>query len=75
MKDRPIKPLDNAVYWVEYVIRHQGAPHLRYPGMDLTWYQRHLLDVVAFVIGTSFLILSSIYIFLKLLFQKKKVNK
>ena len=50
MRDRPLKPVDSALYWIEYVIRHQGAPHLRYPGADLNWFQRNLFDVVAFVI-------------------------
>ena len=27
-KDQPIDPLENAVWWTEYVIRHKGAPHL-----------------------------------------------
>ncbi|BES95203.1 glucuronosyltransferase [Nesidiocoris tenuis] len=35
--DRPVKPLDLAVYWCEYVINHKGAPHLRKP--TLAWYQ------------------------------------
>ncbi|RZC34703.1 UDPGT domain containing protein [Asbolus verrucosus] len=28
-KDRPMSPVDTAIYWVEYVIRHKGAPQLR----------------------------------------------
>ncbi|XP_049946280.1 UDP-glycosyltransferase UGT5-like [Schistocerca serialis cubense] len=45
--DRPTHPLDEAVYWTEYVIRHQGAPHLRSAALHLSWYQYLLLDVVA----------------------------
>ncbi|XP_049943020.1 UDP-glycosyltransferase UGT5-like isoform X2 [Schistocerca serialis cubense] len=45
--DRPIHPLDEAVYWTEYVIRHRGAPHLRSAALDLSWFQYLLLDVVA----------------------------
>ncbi|XP_024080454.1 UDP-glucuronosyltransferase 2A3-like isoform X3 [Cimex lectularius] len=45
--DRPMSPLDTAVYWVEYVIRHKGAPHLRSAARDMTWYQYHNLDVYA----------------------------
>ncbi|XP_972349.3 UDP-glycosyltransferase UGT5-like isoform X1 [Tribolium castaneum] len=71
MKDRPIKPLDNAIYWIEYVIRHQGAPHLRYPGMDLNWFQRNLLDVGAFATIALLLILALIRLIVKLIFNKK----
>ncbi|XP_073973357.1 UDP-glycosyltransferase UGT4-like isoform X1 [Rhodnius prolixus] len=47
MKDIPIDPLDNALYWIEYVIRHRGAPHLRPAVLDLHWYQYLMLDVIA----------------------------
>ncbi|XP_057670661.1 uncharacterized protein LOC130902488 [Diorhabda carinulata] len=59
IKDRPIKPLDLAVYWVEFVIRHKGAPHLKVYGSNLPWYQYFLLDVII-VWGLVFLI--SIYL-------------
>uniref|UniRef100_A0A1B6H914 UDP-glucuronosyltransferase n=1 Tax=Homalodisca liturata TaxID=320908 RepID=A0A1B6H914_9HEMI len=45
--DRPQSPLDTAVYWTEYVIRHGGAPHLQSAAVHLTWYQYYLLDVIA----------------------------
>ncbi|XP_046658304.1 LOW QUALITY PROTEIN: UDP-glycosyltransferase UGT5-like [Homalodisca vitripennis] len=43
--DRPMSPLDTAVYWTEYVLRHKGARHLRSPAVDMPWYQLWLLDV------------------------------
>jgi len=46
-RDQPLTPLEQAVYWTEYVIRHNGAPHLRSAVMDLAWYQYFLLDVIA----------------------------
>ncbi|CAH1402287.1 unnamed protein product [Nezara viridula] len=46
MKDRPLSVMDNAVYWVEYVLRHRGAPHLRSAAVELSWYQYLLLDVI-----------------------------
>lgn len=45
--DRPMKPLDMGVYWIEYVLRHKGASHLRSPSLDLSFPQYMLLDVVA----------------------------
>ncbi|XP_032967923.1 UDP-glucuronosyltransferase 1-1-like isoform X5 [Rhinolophus ferrumequinum] len=59
-KDRPIEPLDLAVFWVEFVMRHKGAPHLRPAAHDLTWYQYHSLDVIGFllaiVLGVAFIV-------------------
>jgi len=46
-RDQPLTPLEQAVYWTEYVIRHKGAPHLRSAVLDLAWYQYFLLDVIA----------------------------
>ncbi|XP_030046401.1 UDP-glucuronosyltransferase 2A1 [Microcaecilia unicolor] len=48
--DQPIKPLDRAVFWIEFVMRQKGAKHLRPASHHLTWYQYHCLDVIAFLI-------------------------
>lgn len=48
--DRPVKPLDLAVFWTEFVIRHKGATHLRVAAHDLTWIQYHSLDVIGFLV-------------------------
>lgn len=45
--DQPETPLERAVFWVEYVMRHNGAPHLRSASLDLHWTQEALLDVYA----------------------------
>ncbi|XP_050005661.1 UDP-glucuronosyltransferase 2B31-like isoform X1 [Alexandromys fortis] len=49
--DQPVKPLDRAVFWIEYVMRHKGAKHLRVAAHDLTWYQYHSLDVLGFLLA------------------------
>ncbi|KAI2653969.1 UDP-glucuronosyltransferase 2A3 [Labeo rohita] len=28
-RDTPVKPLDSALFWIEFVMRHKGAAHLR----------------------------------------------
>ncbi|XP_021395298.1 UDP-glucuronosyltransferase 1A1 isoform X3 [Lonchura striata] len=55
--DRPIHPLDLAVHWVEFVMRHKGAPHLRPAAHDLNWVQYHSLDVIAFLVAITLLFL------------------
>ncbi|XP_065697555.1 UDP-glucuronosyltransferase 1A1-like isoform X2 [Patagioenas fasciata] len=60
--DRPIHPLDLAVHWVEFVMKHKGAPHLRPAAHDLNWIQYHSLDVIAFLLAV---VLLSLFISLK----------
>ncbi|XP_040273897.1 UDP-glucuronosyltransferase 2A1-like isoform X1 [Bufo bufo] len=61
--DQPVKPLDRAVFWIEFVMRHKGAKHLRPASHDLSWYQYHCLDVIGFLLICLFLIL---YIIIKI---------
>ncbi|XP_010609472.1 UDP-glucuronosyltransferase 2B15 isoform X2 [Fukomys damarensis] len=49
--DQPMKPLDRAAFWIEFVMRHKGAKHLRPLAQNLTWYQYHSLDVIGFLLA------------------------
>ncbi|XP_040213502.1 UDP-glucuronosyltransferase 1A1-like isoform X8 [Rana temporaria] len=60
--DRPIHPLDLAVHWVEFVMRHKGAPHLRPAAHDLNWIQYHSIDVFAFLFAV---LVTSLFISIK----------
>ncbi|XP_063069611.1 UDP-glucuronosyltransferase-like isoform X9 [Engraulis encrasicolus] len=51
--DRPIEPLDLAVFWTEFVMRHKGAEHLRPAAHELNWVQYHSLDVMAFLLAIA----------------------
>lgn len=48
-RDRPMHPLDEALYWVEYVLRHSGAKHIQSQAVHLNWLQYHSLDVFGFL--------------------------
>jgi hypothetical protein len=70
-KDEPGNPLSRVLWWMECVIRHNGAKHLRPATLDLAWYQYLLLYVVAFLflllaitVLVSYLILKNIYLYL-----------
>ncbi|XP_061463767.1 UDP-glucuronosyltransferase 1A1-like isoform X1 [Rhineura floridana] len=55
--DRPIQPIDLAVHWVEFVMKHKGAPHLRPAAHDLNCIQYHSIDVIAFLLAVALLAL------------------
>nr|XP_057943232.1 UDP-glucuronosyltransferase 2A1-like [Doryrhamphus excisus] len=46
-RDQPIKPMDQAVFWIEYVIRHKGAAHLKAKSVQMSWFVYHSIDVMA----------------------------
>jgi glucuronosyltransferase len=75
--DNPRKPLDEAIYWIEYVARHKGAKHLKSAGINLPWYKYLLLDILATIIlYCIFLIclLKKIVIWLKNIIWKPKIQ-
>ncbi|KAK9504741.1 hypothetical protein O3M35_011007 [Rhynocoris fuscipes] len=74
--------MDNAIYWIEYVIRHKGAPHLRPAVVDLYWYQSLMVDVILFyaiILITILYVMKLIIIIpcklLKYLFKRKDKNQ
>ncbi|XP_055967184.1 UDP-glucuronosyltransferase 2B31-like [Sorex fumeus] len=50
-RDQPVKPLDRAVFWIEFIMRHKGAKHLRPASHRLSLLQYHSLDVICFLLA------------------------
>lgn len=59
-KDKPYDSLENAIWWIEFVMRHNGAPHLHFNGVDTAWYQQFDLDIIVFLSITLFLVLCAL---------------
>lgn len=64
-RDRPLGPMKTAIYWVEYVIRHKGASHMRSPAAEMNFLQRNSLDVIAFLCFVVYIVV----LFVKHLFR------
>ncbi|XP_030246713.1 UDP-glucuronosyltransferase 2B13-like, partial [Drosophila navojoa] len=54
--DQKDTPLERAIWWTEYVLRHNGAPHLRSASRDLNMAQLHGLDTWGLLCGLAFII-------------------
>ncbi|XP_066137700.1 UDP-glycosyltransferase UGT5-like [Euwallacea fornicatus] len=72
--DRPMPPMETAVYWVNYIIRHGGAPHLKVAGINLPWYKYFMVDVIGFLILVILLILFSLKFAFKKIFKRPKTK-
>ncbi|KAL3289131.1 hypothetical protein HHI36_003569 [Cryptolaemus montrouzieri] len=51
LKKQPVKPLENAIWWIEHIIEHKGGDHLRNIGMELEWYQLYMVDIMLFFLA------------------------
>ncbi|CAL4126253.1 unnamed protein product, partial [Meganyctiphanes norvegica] len=58
LQDQKESPAERAVWWIEYAIRHKGAPHLQYAGKKLNTIQFHMIDVWTFLISLVILWIS-----------------
>ncbi|KAL0968686.1 hypothetical protein UPYG_G00270200 [Umbra pygmaea] len=55
-RDQPVKPLDTAVFWIEFVMRHKGARHLRSESYKMSWIVYHSVDVIATLLACVLII-------------------
>lgn len=47
LNDNLQSPLDEAMYWIEYAAKFDGAKHLKSPATKLSWFEYLSLDVIA----------------------------
>lgn len=78
-RDQPEKPIDRAVWWTEYLLRHPNPVHLQSPVPKLGFLRSNLFDIV-FAVGFICCLMFTLiaYIALKYLWcrtmEKKKIE-
>ncbi|KAH8388586.1 hypothetical protein KR093_010489, partial [Drosophila rubida] len=50
-RDQPSTPLEKAVWWTEYVLRHKGAPHMRMAEEDMGFVPYYRLNIFSVLLG------------------------
>ncbi|XP_034536373.1 UDP-glucuronosyltransferase 2B31-like [Notolabrus celidotus] len=76
-RDTPMKPMDSALFWIEFVMRHKGAGHLKAQSYKMPWYSYHSVDVFLFMGCVVLLLLLTTVMLLRCLCTKmcrKKVK-
>ncbi|XP_075985930.1 UDP-glucosyltransferase 2-like [Anticarsia gemmatalis] len=76
--DEPMKPLDRAVWWTEYVIRHGGAKHLQSPAAHISWAEYLELELVFLILAVFSVVCILVFIMLRSLYNfvtKKNSDK
>ncbi|XP_037817472.1 UDP-glycosyltransferase UGT4-like [Lucilia sericata] len=76
-RDQPMTPKETVLFWIEYVLRHDGALHLRNKGRFLNFWQFYNVDVILAFTGAFGLIVFCIWILMKcmyFLWCRSKIN-
>lgn len=74
-RDNPVDPMENAMYWIEYVIRTKGAKHLKSAAIKLNWFQYLCFDVIGPFLAAGLFVVWALWSILKKVCRKSKVVK
>ncbi|KAJ8733177.1 hypothetical protein PYW08_001475 [Mythimna loreyi] len=74
VQDAPQSPLERAVWWTEYVLRHGGAKHLRSPSANITWWHYLELDLVLTLLAAFLIAITLIIVALRFVYKFVLVN-
>ncbi|KAM8865081.1 UDP-glucuronosyltransferase 2B17-like [Synchiropus picturatus] len=69
-KDQPLKPMERAMFWIEFVMRHKGASHLRTESYKMGTIQYYMIDVAAFLLGILVTLLYTSIVMVRCLLRK-----
>ncbi|XP_050680621.1 UDP-glucosyltransferase 2-like isoform X1 [Leptidea sinapis] len=76
--DQPENALDRAIWWTEYVLRHNGAKHLRSPAANMSWMQYYeiqlILIVLILVLLCSVVLVISVHVLWKYVLRNSMEN-
>lgn len=53
-QDQPQKPLERAVWWIDYIIRNPTPDHLQSPTLKLGYFASNSYDVILLVVACIF---------------------
>lgn len=70
--DNLVNPMDEAIFWIEYVMRSKGAKHLKSHAAYMSWFSYLLLDILIIPVVA----IALIYLAIRTIFRSmKKTNE
>lgn len=73
--DNLVHPMEEAIFWIEYVMRSKGAAHLKSYAVNMSWFSYLLFDVFALPIAFIVIAYATLKFILKSIFKKKGISK
>lgn len=60
-RDNLVDPMEEAMWWIEYVVRNKGAKHLKSHAVNISWFSYLLIDVVIATVLSSLIVAFALY--------------
>lgn len=74
-RDKPKKPLETALWWIDYVIRNPNLDHMKSPSLETGFFVAWSLDIILAAIVLLHIIVYLNYKIIKKLFSSKQQQK
>uniref|UniRef100_A0A182X245 UDP-glucuronosyltransferase n=1 Tax=Anopheles quadriannulatus TaxID=34691 RepID=A0A182X245_ANOQN len=74
-RDQPEHPLDRAVWWIEWVLRHPDSTELLTHGSRLNWFVKYSYDVLIPLFAAIALVCHGLFFLVRRLFCRRTVRK
>lgn len=72
--DNLVHPMEEAIFWIEYVMRSKGAKHLKSHAVNMSWFSYLLLDVLALPIIFIIFTYALVKLVLRSIFKKENTK-
>lgn len=69
LMDQPQTPMEKAIFWVEYVLRNDGAPFMKTSARHLDMIEYHNLDVYAVLALGAFVASAVLFLVIFIIFK------
>ncbi|KAH8414353.1 hypothetical protein KR215_003853 [Drosophila sulfurigaster] len=73
-RDQPTSPIETAMWWTEYVLRHKGAPHMRMAEDDIAFAPYYKLNIFSVLFGriafSAFVVVLACVFFVNFILKK-----
>lgn len=67
--DQPQKPLERTIWWLEYVIRHKGAKHLRTPSANMPVSEYYEVNIIITIFAIFLVVILIVYLIICKLYK------
>lgn len=77
-QDKPMRPLDTAIWWIKYTIRNPSAPQFHSPALKLDWIVSNSYDVILTLLVAIHLLVYFVFKIVKIIkksFEKPESKK